>query len=348
MKISALMIGATLADYPGYTIPTNPQMTIWKLPEQEQAFENLEGQKEYVKYQMPDDEFVPVSDLPVVFLNGIKFHRQGKQPRPHDLERFRKITRSSNGQLSCKGGKEAKEAHKEHMQARSHVMQMDHVEFIGVNPKKLDLVKTIFQTKYPRYNGRDAPLKYNELLVIPDLTNLEPQNEEEWKMIQNDWVPREEGEYDPEAEEEEFYEEVHFPSEEYRDPVVVDEEDDREDLTDEELEEIRLAELKKMFKSQANAKIGCCNGLPYNSSKRCCCRRIPFDKDKKFCCAINGCQSFQVFDRSNAQHYKDCLSLSGLVIQEYGYRGLPNQGAAFAGFQNKAVKARPGPRVPRT
>ena len=38
----------------------------------------------------------------------------------------------------------------------------------------------------------------------------------------------------------------------------------------------------------------------------------------------------------------------GLVIQEYGYRGLPNQGAAFAGFQNKAVKARPGPRVPRT
>ena len=34
-------------------------------------------------------------------------------------------------------------------------------------------------------------------------------------------------------------------------------------------------------------KIGCCNGVPYNSSKRCCCRRVAFDKDSKFCCAIN-------------------------------------------------------------
>ena len=94
--------------------------------------------------------------------------------------------------------------------------------FIWVNPRKLDLVKTIFQTKYPRYNGRDAPLQYNELLEIPDLTNLEPLTENEWKMV-NDYQPRVEGEYDPEeAEEEEFYEEVHFPSEEYRDPVVVD------------------------------------------------------------------------------------------------------------------------------
>lgn len=336
-----LMIGATMADYPGYTIPTNPQMTIWKMEQQEEAFEANEGHKEYVKYQMPDDAYVPLPDLPVVFLNGIKFHRQGKQPRPHDLERFRKITRSSNGQLSCKGGKAAIEAHKSHMHARSmHTMQMDDVGFIGVSPRQLDLVKTIFQTKYPRYNGRDAPLKYDELLEIPDLSNLEPLTENEWNMV-NDVQPRVEGEYDPEEEEEEFYEEVHFPSREYRDPVVIDEEDDSENITDEELEQKRLENLKKMFKSQANAKIGCCNGLPYNSSKRCCCRRIPFDKDKKFCCAINGCQSFQVFDRSNAQHYKDCLSLSGLVIQEYGYRGLPNQGAAFAGFQNKAVKARP-------
>ena len=100
--------------------------------------------------------------------------------------------------------------------------------------------------------------------------------------------------------------------------------------TEAELEEQRLSNIRKMFRSQSNVKIGCCNGLPYNSSKRCCCRRIPFDKDKKFCCAIDvrqitavfwlelifsfffqGCENFQVFDRSNAQHYKDCLSLKG-------------------------------------
>ena len=57
--------------------------------------------------------------------------------------------------------------------------------------------------------------------------------------------------------------------------------------SDEELEEQRLKNIRNMFRSQGNVKIGCCNGLPYNSSKRCCCRRIPFDKDKKFCCAID-------------------------------------------------------------
>ena len=34
-------------------------------------------------------------------------------------------------------------------------------------------------------------------------------------------------------------------------------------------------------------RIGCCNGIPYNSNKRCCCRRVAFNKDTKFCCAIN-------------------------------------------------------------
>ena len=62
---------------------------------------------------------------------------------------------------------------------------------------------------------------------------------------------------------------------------------DDHEPSDEELEEIRLENVRKMFRSQNNVKIGCCNGLPYNSSKRCCCRRIPFDKDKKFCCAID-------------------------------------------------------------
>ena len=58
-------------------------------------------------------------------------------------------------------------------------------------------------------------------------------------------------------------------------------------MTEAEVEAIRLRNLKSQFKTQDKVKIGCCNGLPYNSSKRCCCRRIPFDKEHKFCCAIN-------------------------------------------------------------
>ena len=41
-------------------------------------------------------------------------------------------------------------------------------------------------------------------------------------------------------------------------------------------------------------QIGCCNGIPYNSNKRCCCRRVAFNKDTKFCCAIN-VSGFNIF-----------------------------------------------------
>jgi len=334
-----IMIGAVMADYPAYTIPTEPDVIIWKEPEQDRIFQENEGHKEYVKFQLPDDEYVPLSDLPIVYLNGIKFHRQGKQPRANDLDRFRKITRSSNGQLNCKGGKKAQEEHEAHALQHARMMQADSVaQFIG-EQRNLDLVKTIFQTKYPRYNGRDAPLNYNELLEVPDLTNLQPNNWFEKEMV------RCEEDHDEECAENllaQMDDEPMMLSDVFVTPVVVPEElvNDHEP-SDEELEEIRLDNVRKMFRSQNNVKIGCCNGLPYNSSKRCCCRRIPFDKDKKFCCAIDGCENFQVFDRSNAQHYKDCLSLKGLVIQEYGYRGLPNQGEAYAGFsRSKTTKSR--------
>lgn len=333
-----MMIGAVMADYPGYTIPTEPDVIIWKEPEQDRIFQENEGHKEYVKFQLPDDEYVPLSDLPIVYLNGIKFHRQGKQPRANDLDRFKKITRSSNGQLSCKGGKKAAEEHAAHMHQHARMMANDAVQFIGEH-NNLDLVKTIFQTKYPRYNGRDAPLNYDELLEIPDLTNLEPDNWYEEELV------RCEQDEDGECVENlinQLDDEPHFLSDVFVQPVVIEEADDLpgKQWSDEELEEQRLKNIRNMFRSQGNVKIGCCNGLPYNSSKRCCCRRIPFDKDKKFCCAIDGCENFQVFDRSNAQHYKDCLSLKGLVIQEYGYRGLPGQGDAYAGISRKTTKSR--------
>jgi hypothetical protein len=320
MKLSscALLMGSLVqADYPGYTIPNEPQHLAWAQSSDELAFDRIEGKKEFVKYQMPDDEYVPIDHLPIVFLNGIKFHRQGKQPKQDMLDRFRKITRSSDGHLKCKGQTKAK-LHQEHHQ--SHQMANDvPAGFIGMEHRNLDLISTIFQTKYPRYNGRDAPLPYDELVKVDDLTNLEPENEYEFKMI-NDVQVREEGEFE---EEEEEYIEVNFPNPEYIQPYIVDE--GEEPITEAEIEAIRLRNLKSSFKTQDKVKIGCCNGLPYNSSKRCCCRRIPFDKEHKFCCAINGCESFQIFDRSNKQHYKDCLSLSGLVIQEYGYHGQAGQ-----------------------
>ena len=61
-----IMIGAAMADYPAYTIPTEPDVIIWKEPEQDRIFQENEGHKEYVKFQLPDDEYVPLSDLPIV------------------------------------------------------------------------------------------------------------------------------------------------------------------------------------------------------------------------------------------------------------------------------------------
>ena len=90
--------------------------------------------------------------------------------------------------------------------------------FIGMEHRNLDLISTIFQTKYPRYNGRDAPLPYDELVKVDDLTNLEPENEYEFALINNDVEVREEGE---EYEEEEFLE-VNFPNPEYIQPLIVD------------------------------------------------------------------------------------------------------------------------------
>ena len=149
-------------------------------------------------------------------MNGIKFHRQGKQPKQDMLDRFRKITRSSDGHLKCKGQTKAK-LHQEHHQHNPQ-MQNDAV-FIGMEHRNLDLISTIFQTKYPRYNGRDAPLPYDELVKVDDLTNLEPENEYEFALINNDVEVREEGE---DYEDEEEFLEVNFPNPEYIQPLIVD------------------------------------------------------------------------------------------------------------------------------
>ena len=79
-----IMIGATMADYPAYTIPTEPDVIIWKEPEQDRIFQENEGHKEYVKFQLPDDEYVPLSDLPIVCKYICTWIH--KVPAPHDMQ----------------------------------------------------------------------------------------------------------------------------------------------------------------------------------------------------------------------------------------------------------------------
>lgn len=347
MKLSAVLLGSCLASYSTYTIPQENAILEWHDTDNMMDFLEKESHKEYVQYQAPDDQYVPIAELPIVFLNGIKFRRQGKLPRPGTLERFQKLTRTNEGKLVCHDAELVRE---EKQKRNRNLMEMD-VPKDSIAPRRagLDLAGAMFQANYPRYNGRAAPLPYNELEQIDDLSNLVPENEEE-EQIQNnptldltDIDPLHEG----------MESEVGFAEPAEDDVTIMNlasvglinmEGVDMEPQTEEESqldrEELRLIRLKKQFYQQEKIKIGCCNGQPYNSKKRCCCRRVSFDKDKKFCCAINGCESFQIFDRSNKQHYADCLSLSGLVIQEYGYHGQSGQPKMeYSGGQPRRIPA---------
>lgn len=327
MKLSTVLLGSCLANYNPYTIPSENVSLEWESHDNFMEFIVNEGDKPFVKYQAPDDEYVPIQELPIVFLNGIKFHRQGKQPRPGTLERFQKLTRTTNGKLICEdaelvkaergtGNREGR-PEREKLTARSH---------------GIDLAGAMFQTNYPRYNGRNAPLPFDELqkLDTTDFADLNPESSEEEQIREDPSLDF--ANLDPVQGG--FQSDV-FIEPKDDDTVIMNlgqdllTDIDMEPQTEEERqldrEALRLRRLKNQFYTQEKVKIGCCNGVPYNSKKRCCCRRVSFDKDKKFCCAINGCESFQIFDRSNAKHYKDCLSLSGLVIQEYGYQGQQGQ-----------------------
>lgn len=70
---------------------------------------------------------------------------------------------------------------------------------------------------------------------------------------------------------------------------------------------------------QTSPPVGCCNGVPYNASKRCCCRRASFDKETKFCCALDGCGDFKIYKRDDPNALSACRALEGIVVQEYGY-----------------------------
>jgi hypothetical protein len=75
----------------------------------------------------------------------------------------------------------------------------------------------------------------------------------------------------------------------------------------------------RAHQQQTSPPVGCCNGVPYNASKRCCCRRASFDKETKFCCALDGCGDFKIYKRDDPTALAACQALQGIVVQEYGY-----------------------------
>jgi len=88
---------------------------------------------------------------------------------------------------------------------------------------------------------------------------------------------------------------------------------------------------------QPAQQVGCCNGIPYNTNRRCCCRRASFDKDSKFCCAVNGCQDFRIMRRDDLTAREQCTALNGIVVEEYGYHG--NTASPGPSFENSRPSA---------
>jgi len=59
-------------------------------------FHQQKQDKEYIKYQYPEDRFAPIDELGVVYLNGIKFYHQGESMLPvSEEEEALKLTRSA-------------------------------------------------------------------------------------------------------------------------------------------------------------------------------------------------------------------------------------------------------------
>jgi hypothetical protein len=330
MKLIASIIALASANYNSHTLPQDVSEFTWADEANRDLFLAQEYVKEYVRYQAPDDEYVPIEDLPIVFLNGIKFRRQGKEPKPDSLERFKKVTRSDNGHLTCMDNDKIHKKHGKGQKEESFKNQ-------PAAEMQMDFVEPLQEIIYPRYNGPDAPFPDAHMGLFEEPEEAEEEEEEEvtprrtpiqeFNLADVDpvsgGVVSSEFE-EPEEDEATMVQLVGEIPEELLAPANFEE----ESMT---REEIRLIRLRKKFFEMKNVKIGCCNGQAYNSQKRCCCRRVSFDMDKKFCCAINGCESFKIMNRGSIQDYNDCLSLDGLVVQEYGYQGQRGQPKIFGG-----------------
>lgn len=208
-----------------YIMKFKPSEVVFPQDAQERAeFEETFSRSNYTKYQFPDYVNVPLTELGVIYYNGMSFYRQGVETAPEfDFRNRGPDTRTQDAQKCPGKGKSA-----------------------GEKNEKKEKVET-------------------PTMLSDNMLN-EPEEPEE-----------------PEEEPE-------------------------------------------------RRQIGCCNGMPYNTNKRCCCRRASFNKDEKFCCAIGGCGDFKILKKSD-DNYDLCKALTGIVVQEYGYHKMT--GARDIGFMKE-------------
>ena len=66
MKLIASIIALASANYNSHTLPQDVSEFTWADEANRDLFLAQEYVKEYVRYQAPDDEYVPIDDLPIV------------------------------------------------------------------------------------------------------------------------------------------------------------------------------------------------------------------------------------------------------------------------------------------
>lgn len=296
----------------GYIIDNSNQ-------EEKRYFEGVKEAKEFVKYQYPSEKFVPLDELVTVLLNGMRFYHQGEEMLPLNgtdiLEPMKAKTRS-NDNLRCEGRNDFKAYKKEH--TTQAAMQNDHpilpdvsVQAVLSAPAKPETVPLPGNNYFDDVKVAQTPVSSNSIKGNNAANSVSSSTDDKSTSSFDPSAARSISDKNLAAQ---F---LSYFSDDATTPANEAVNDDASFANSVSTTTTALSDAP----TTKNHRIGCCNGVPYNQNKRCCCRRIAFDKEKKFCCAIDGCANFKVFDRSNPKNIDLCLSLKGLVVQEYGYTG---------------------------
>jgi len=280
--------------------------------EERRLFESLKQERAYVQFQFPSEKFVPLDRLATVYLNGIRFYVQGDQILPSKDEDeegpLKARTRSNNDNLRCEGRNDFK-AYKKGLATTAEtttekVFMANDVQAVvesSMEAAEATEDSSVESTSTDKSTGKS---KIDNDDVVEAGDDEAPSTDTDSSVFDDDSA-RSVVDLSLAAELMAYFD---------------DETTTNGDTTSSPTAP-PVTNSTTSTEAVKNHRIGCCNGVPYNQNKRCCCRRIAFDKDKKFCCAVNGCENFHVFDRSNPKHFDLCKSLQGLVVKEYGYTG---------------------------
>jgi len=288
-------------------------------------FNSIKKERKYVKYQYPSEKFVPLDELGVIFLNGMKFYHQGSEMLPSNKSEVtvKKAQTRTSRIMECEGKADFKEYKRTH--GRTTALSGSQLPAVTTVTTPMDTETTagfdfsnwdaLFEDDFQETMSERKRENAAQAAKDKDQKKNQKGNNEKSNDVSDSEEIEKTGAFDESAAR-----------------SVVD-----KDLADFFAsyfndEKTTLASAKPTTAATTtstttdavvvpNHHIGCCNGVPYNRNKRCCCRRQAFDKEKKFCCAINGCENFRIFDRSDPKNVDLCLSLEGLVVQEYGYTG---------------------------